>query len=74
MDKINLGRNPKSKPRIASAPGAGQAAPRLLHSATALTVTPPLRFGSRRPVWPKGSFRPGHGPKRSRARSGEADP
>ena len=43
--------------------GASQAATRLLRFATALRVTAPLGYGSRRLVWPKGSLsaRP-HGP------------
>ena len=32
----------------------------LIRYATALRVTAPLGYGSRRLVWPKGSFRPVH--------------
>ena len=50
----------KTQPMRKAAPdslraGAGQAATRLLHCATALRVTAPLGCGSRRLVWPKGS-------------------
>ena len=42
--------------------GQGRVKPlaRLLRCATALRVTAPLGCGSRRPVWPKGSFWPVH--------------
>ena len=48
---------PESKPRIASAKRRVKPPARLLRCATALRVTTPLGCGSRRPVWPKGSFR-----------------
>ena len=51
---------PESKPRIASAEGRVKPLARLLRCATALRVTAPLGYGSRRLVWPKGTFRPVH--------------
>ena len=49
---------------MASAEGRVKPLARLLRCATALRVTAPLGYGSRRLVWPKGSLRPGkHGPK-----------
>ena len=57
----------KTKPRIAYAERRVKPLARLLRCATALRVTAPLGCGSRRLVWPKGSFRPVHGPKPSSA-------
>ena len=47
MDKINL-EETQSQNLSSLRAGAGQAAARLLRSATALRVTPPQRCGSRR--------------------------
>ena len=47
---------PESPPRIASAKGQVKPLARLLRCATALRVTAPLGYGSRRLVWPKGSL------------------
>ena len=49
--------NQNQKTRIASAERRVKPPARLLRCATALRVTAPLGYGSRRLVWPKGSFR-----------------
>ena len=87
MDKSTW-EKPKVKTPDSLRAGAGQAATRLLRSATALQVTPPQRCGSRRWYGRKVPFGPKPqpplslvnsvplriGPDRSRARNGEADP
>ena len=50
----------QAESEIASAERRVKPLARLLRCATALRVTAPLGCGSRRPVWPKGSFRPVH--------------